>query len=169
MLGLAAFLFAAAVGAQGVAVGKPPPPFALMDDRGQTVAWEQLRGRPTVLYFTHNACFYCTQIIGFLKRMDERYRTEGLQIVGINIMAKDTKLLVAYKRDLGFSFPLLAGNTPEILKPYRISYVPVLVFVDREGIVRQVVGHFILEPDLEKAIQSILRPGKVSGGQGGAK
>jgi len=139
-----------------VKVGKAPPPFALKNEKGEVVTWDSLRGKPTVIYFTHNACWYCTQLIRFLKRMDKKYGPRGLQIIGINVMAKDQRLVIAYKEDLGFIFPMLAGNQEGVLRAYKINYVPVLVFVDARGVVRRIVGHYILEKDLDAAIREIL-------------
>ena len=72
-------------------------------------------------------------------------------------MAKDQKLIKAYKQELGFIFPMFAGNREDVLRVYKINYVPVLVFVDSKKIVRKVVGHYIHEDELHRNIQSIMR------------
>lgn len=49
------------------AVGDPSP-LRQLTFGGETMgtSLESFLGTPTVLYFTHNMCHYCTQIIGFL-------------------------------------------------------------------------------------------------------
>ncbi|MEK6813332.1 MAG: TlpA disulfide reductase family protein, partial [Nitrospirota bacterium] len=116
----------------------------------------------TIIYFTHNACWYCTQVAGFFVRMEEKLGAGSFQVVGINVMAKDQRLVKAYKREVGFPYPMLAGNTSELLKAYRINYVPVLIFVGRDGIVKKVVGHYIMETELEAVILEIVKDGKQS-------
>lgn len=140
----------------GIAVGSPPPLFTLLDENGKWVNMGSLMDRPTILYFTHNACHYCTQIIAHLKRAYAEFGGENLRIMGINVMARDQRLVKAYKEELGFVFPMLAGNAPEVLEAYKIGYVPVLVFVDRQRIVRKVVGHYIQEPELHETIREIM-------------
>lgn len=143
--------------AGGAVVGQPPPAFSLKDETGRIVTWENFGGKPTVIYFTHNACWYCTQVAGFFVRMEEKFGPGSFQVVGINVMAKDQRLVQAYKREVGFKYPMLAGNTSELLKAYRINYVPVLVFVGRDGIVKKVVGHYIMEAELDAAILEIVK------------
>ena len=137
-------------------IGGPPPTFVLTNENGKQVDMNDLLDRPTVMYFTHNACHYCTQIIAMLKRADTEFGREKLRIIGINVMAKDQRLVKAYKEELGFIFPMLAGNRGDLLEAYEINYVPKLVFVDGKKTVRKVVGHYIHEPELHSNIREIL-------------
>ena len=139
-----------------VEVDVPPPIFTLIDDQGRHVDMKTLLDRPAVIYFTHNACHYCTQIIAMLKRADQKFGRENLRIIGINVMAKDEELVKAYKEELGFIFPMLAGNRGDLLEAYEIYYVPKLVFIDGQRIVRKVVGHYIHEPELYENIKEIM-------------
>jgi thioredoxin-related protein len=155
---LAFFVMAATAGAgEGIKEGAPPPNFVLLDENNRSVDLATVLDRPTIMYFTHNACFYCTQIILYLKRAEEKFGSEHLRIIGINIMAKDQKLIRAYKEALGFTFPMFAGNREDVLRAYRINYVPVIIFVDSKKIVRKVVGHYIHEDELFKNIQGIMK------------
>ncbi len=127
-----------------------------MDSHGKKVNMEDLLDRPTVMYFTHNACHYCTQIIAMLKRAEAKFGTKSLRIMGINVMAKDQRLVKAYQEELDFTFPMLAGNRGDVLKAYKINYVPVLVFVNANKTVNKVVGHYIHEPELHDNIREIM-------------
>ncbi len=127
----------------GVKVGEPPPAFVLEDDQGRKVNMNVFLDRPTVIYFTHNACHYCTQIIALLKRAEAKFSRDKLRIIGINVMAKDKRLVRAYREELGFTFPMLAGNKGELLEAYKIFYVPKLVFVNQKRLVHKIVGHYI--------------------------
>jgi peroxiredoxin len=142
--------------AHAVKVDAPPPTFTLIDDQGRRVDMKTLLDRPSVIYFTHNACHYCTQIIAMLKRADQKFGRENLRIIGINVMAKDKELVKVYKEELGFIFPMLAGNRGDLLEAYEIAYVPKLVFIDGQMIVRKVIGHYIHEPELHENIKEIM-------------
>lgn len=136
--------------------GSPVPTFVLPDEDNKNVDFGTLIDRPTIIYFTHNACHYCTQIIAHLKRAEAKFGKDKLRIIGINVMARDNRLVRSYKNEMGFTFPMFAGNREELLKTYRINYVPVLVFVDSKRIVREVVGHYIHEPELHRLIRIIM-------------
>jgi len=152
------FLIASYLPARGaeVKIGEPPPAVTLMNEEGKMVELVSLLDKPTIIYFTHNACHYCTQIIAMLIRADKKFGRQDLQIMGVNVMAKDRKLIRAYKDELGFIFPMFAGNQADVLKAYKIYYVPKLIFIDRNKIVKNVVGHFILEPELHENIKEIM-------------
>lgn len=142
---------------EGIKEGEPPPMFTFTDDNDNRVNLESILTKPTIMYFTHNACFYCTQIIAYLKRAEQKFGRQKLQIIGVNVMAKDQKLIKAYKRELDFTFPMFAGNREDVLRAYKINYVPVIIFIDSKKIVRKVVGHFIHEPELHKNITEIMK------------
>lgn len=142
---------------EGVRTGEPAPLFSLLDENSRSVDIGTLMDRPTIMYFTHNACYYCTQIILYLKRAEKKFGKENLRIFGINVMAKDQRLVKAYKEELGFTFPMFAGNREDVLRAYRINYVPVLVFIDAKKTVRKVVGHYIHEDELQSNIRGIMK------------
>lgn len=141
---------------EDVKTGSPAPTFELLDENNKKVDIGRYMDRPTIIYFTHNACFYCTQIILYLKRAQQKFGEKNLRIIGINVMAKDNKLIRSYKEELGFVFPMFAGNRDDVLRAYKINYVPVIVFVDSKKIVRKVIGHYIHEAELHKHIKDIL-------------
>ncbi len=138
-----------------VKVGEKAPTFPLLDENDRRVDFGKFIDRPTIIYFTHNSCHYCTQIIAFLKRVHKRYG-ERVRILTINVMAKDSRLVKAYKRAFDLPFPMFAGNDPKLLKAYGINFVPVIVFIDGKGIVRKVVEHYILEEELERSVRLIM-------------
>lgn len=152
---LVTLLFSGAYAAK-LEVGEPPPTFVLINEEGREVNFDDLLDKPAVIYFTHNACHYCTQIIAMLKRADEKFGRKDLRIMGVNVMAKDKKLVNAYKEELGFIFPMFAGNRSDVLKAYKIYYVPKLIFIDREKKVSKIVGHYIQEPELHENIRKIM-------------
>ncbi len=136
--------------------GAPAPTFLLLDEKNKKIDLSTVMDKPTVIYFTHNACHYCTQIIAHLKRAEQKFSKKKLRIIGINVMARDKELIKAYKEELGFTFPMFAGNREDLLRTYKINYVPVLIFIDAKKIVRKVVGHYIHEPELHGIIKNIL-------------
>ena len=137
-----------------VKVGEKAPTFPLLDENDRRVDFGKFIDRPTIIYFTHNSCHYCTQIIGFLKWVHKKYG-DRVRILTINVMARDSRLVKAYKKAFDLPFPMFAGNDPKLLRAYGINFVPVIVFIDRKGIVRKVVEHYILKEELERSVRLI--------------
>ncbi len=168
-IGLAATLFvttqlvalvppvAAWAGAQDVAkVGHPPPLFALPDEHGEVHALADLLGRPTILYFTHNQCHYCSQVIAFLKRAHTRYESTDLAIVTLNVWADDATFIRRYKEAFDLPFDMLAGKDLGLLRSYEVNYVPIIVFIGRDGLIRHLYHHYVLQEDFEQSTAEIV-------------
>jgi peroxiredoxin len=139
-------------------VGRPPPAFALKDEQGRIHALEDYLGSPVVLYFTHNMCHYCTQVIGFLKRAHAEYHEQGLVILTINVWADGPEFIRRYREQFGLPFLMLAGKDRRLLRDYDVNYVPIIVFVGRDGRIGEIHRHFILESDFQAAVAAIMKP-----------
>ena len=147
--------FAARVAAQAE-VGQPPPLFALPDEHGEIHAIEDLLGRPIILYFTHNMCHYCSQVIAFLKRAHAEYEGTDLAIVTLNVWAEDGEFIRRYKEAYGLPFDMLAGKDMDLLRDYEVNYVPIIVFVGRDGTIRYLYHHYVLKEDFEASTADIV-------------
>ena len=145
-----------AVAAEVATVGKPPPPFALRDEEGTVHRLAAYAGKPTIVYFTHNVCHYCGQVIAFLNRAHQRYADQGLVILSINVMADGAELIRRYKEQFNLTFTMLAGKDPELLRNYEVNYVPILVFIDRSGLVYQIHHHYILPETFDASVEHIV-------------
>ena len=146
-----------AVGADDVAKeGEAPPLFALPDEHGTVHDLAKFIGRPTILYFTHNMCHYCTQIIAFLKRAHADYVDTDLAILTLNVWAADDKFIIRYKEALGLPFTMLAGKDAQLLRDYEVNYVPIIVFIGRDGKIQRIYHHYVLQGDFEKSTAEIV-------------
>jgi len=155
VLGLGLGLGSASAG-ETARVGEAPPLFALPDEHGEVFALEDFVGRPTILYFTHNMCHYCTQIIAFLKRAHAQYGDTDLAILTLNVWASDKKFILRYKEALGLPFTMLAGKNAQLLRDYEVNYVPIIVFIGRDGKIRHIYHHYVLQGDFEESTAEIV-------------
>jgi len=156
--GLSLLLFECTYASEAT-VGQPPPLFSLRDETGEVHELAEHIGSPVVLYFTHNMCHYCTQVIRFLKRAHEEYHERGLVIITINVWAEGGEMIRRYKDQFGLPFLMLAGKDPELLRAYEVNYVPIIVFIGRDGRIREIYHHFILESDFKESVRRIMEPG----------
>jgi peroxiredoxin len=137
-------------------VGHPPPLFTLPDEHGEMHALGDLMGRPVILYFTHNQCHYCSQVIAFLKRAHTRYEDTDLTIVTLNVWADDGIFIRRYKEAFGLPFDMLAGKDLGLLRSYEVNYVPIIVFIGRDGLIRQIYHHYVLPDDFDASTAEIV-------------
>lgn len=149
-------LVATAASADVAEVGQQPPLFELADETGEIHRLEDLLGTPTVLYFTHNMCHYCTQIIGFLKRTRPRYSLDELAILTINVWADGPKLIQRYKEQFGLTFPMVGGKNTQLLHDYEVNYVPIIIFLNREGKIHEIYHHYVLADDFDQSVKDVV-------------
>jgi peroxiredoxin len=149
-------LRAVSLSAEEAEVGHPPPLFTLKDEQGEVHALEDYLGSPIVIYFTHNMCHYCTQVIAFLKRAHAKHHEEGLFIITINVWADDPEFIRRYRKEFGLPFLMLAGKEPDLLRAYEVNYVPIIIFIGRDGRIRNIFHHFIAETDFVANVEAIL-------------
>ena len=147
---------AAATEAPVAKVGEPPPLFALKDEHGRTHRLKELLGKPVILYFTQNMCHYCTQVIGFLKRANALYGDRGLTILTLNVWADGPKYIRRYREQFGLPFTMLRAKDRQLLHDYEVNYVPIIVFIGRDGRIRRIFDHYILPKDFEASVREIV-------------
>jgi peroxiredoxin len=149
-------LSASAARADFAEVGHPPPLFSLVDEVGELHRLQDLLGKPIVLYFTHNMCHYCTQVIAFLKRAHAAREGTDFTIITVNVWAKGSKLIRRYKEQFGLPFRMLAGKNKELLRNYEVNYVPIVIFIGRDGLIKRIYHHYILQHDFDASVQQIM-------------
>lgn len=121
---------------------------------------EDLRGRVVLLDFWSFNCFYCRNAIPSLRRLNARYRSRGLTVVGIhtgmNDRAKQTGLVRRHTRALQIRYPVVTDHAGETWRAYDMQAWPSVVIIDKQGRVRFVhIGDGMYE-EQERIIQQLL-------------
>lgn len=132
--------------------------FQLADLEGRVQPLEQWRGKVLVVNFWATWCAPCRKEIPIFVRLQEKYRSNGLQFVGIAVDQRDR--VQVFARDFGVNYPLLLGgiDTIEISRQAgnRIGALPFTLVFDRNGrIVARELGE-AKETKLEALLQSLL-------------
>jgi thiol-disulfide isomerase/thioredoxin len=113
----------------------PAPSFSLEDRNGRTVSLSELRGRPVLIDFWATWCGPCRSTMPEVQRLHQKYREQGLQVIGINIEGK-TEGVLDYLDQSGFSFLVLfdAGNWQSgVAQKYKVSSIPRTFLIDKNG------------------------------------
>lgn len=101
---------------------------------------ENLRGRVVVLDFWTYNCYNCRNTLPFLKRMDARYRNQGLTIIGVHSpegdSAKNINRVQGQVRALGLRYPVVTDNNYDSWRAYNIQAWPTIVILDKQGRIR---------------------------------
>lgn len=122
---------------EGARVGRPAPEFAVPGLGGGTVTLAAYRGRPVVINFLATWCGPCWRELPAFDDAAWKHQGRGLAVLGIAV--RDSREAVQQMvSTLGLSFPIGLDPTGTVaVERYRITGMPVTVFVDRHGVVRR--------------------------------
>jgi cytochrome c biogenesis protein CcmG/thiol:disulfide interchange protein DsbE len=114
----------------GIKGGSPAPDFQLpMLDGGGTLSSTDLRGKPVVLNFWASWCLPCREEAPRLQRAWERYKSQGVTIVGVNI--KDAKSdAKKFVKEFGITYPIVRDENSEFADKLGVYGLPETFFVD---------------------------------------
>lgn len=122
-------------------IGKPAPDLVARGLGGQNVRVSEHRGEVVVVSFWSGSCNTCRNQLEALDRISKTYASAGLTVIGVNL---DDNLARAEKfaRAQDVQFPLLVSTPENTGRDYRVDRLPMMVFVDRAGVLRAAYREF---------------------------
>jgi peroxiredoxin len=117
-------------------VGREVPDFTVTSLNGERLRLGDLRGRRVVLDFWATWCPPCRREIPHFVRLSDENPREALLIIGIS--SEDEKTLAEFVEKEGVNYPIV--STDDLPPPFdAILSIPTTFFVDRNGIIQEVV------------------------------
>jgi thiol-disulfide isomerase/thioredoxin len=138
-------------------VGHEAPDFTLRALAGGNVRLSDARGEVVLIGFWTSWCGTCRATLERLQRLHSTYASAGLVVVGVSLdddPAKAGELVAGVHASYRNGFDAAKSTGPS----FHISGVPVLVLIDRAGVVRFVHGDLPRreEADLTEEIRRLL-------------
>ncbi len=118
--------------------GKPAPNFALNDVEGNRVELVDLRGKVVIINFWATWCGPCKQEFPELQKASA---TQGADVVVLALdQAESAEKVARFRDQFGATFTILLDDRSHVFDSYGLSGIPDTIFIDREGVVRDVVA-----------------------------
>lgn len=113
---------------------------ATFNDGGEPLTLASLRGRVVLLDFWTYSCINCLRTIPHLESLYERYRDDGLTVLGVHTpefaFEADPGNVGDAVRDLGITYPVALDPDFMTWDAYGNRYWPTTYLIDRRGHVR---------------------------------
>ncbi len=127
---------------------------------GETLSLDQLSGKVILVDFWTYSCINCQRTFPYLTAWDERYRDDGLTIVGVHSPEFSFEKVVSNVVDAasryGITYPIAIDNDFATWRAWDQRYWPAHYLIDQTGTVRQVhYGEGGYE-ETERLIQELL-------------
>jgi thiol-disulfide isomerase/thioredoxin len=101
-----------------------------------------LRGKVVLVDFWTYSCINCLRTLPYLKKWDERYRSQGLVILGVHspefAFEHDVGNVRSAVKRLGVRYPVALDNGFDTWQAYDNQYWPADYLVDQRGNVREI-------------------------------
>jgi peroxiredoxin len=154
-------LFAGALGVASAATelpGSEAPDFVLKSTSGANLRLSEYRGEVVMLSFWATWCGDCRAQLEQLSDMYARYQEAGVALLAVSL-DQSRRQADETANALQVSYPVLHDARGEVGRLYAIDRMPVMVLIDRSGVVRDVFegyrrGH---EDQYLERVQALLR------------
>lgn len=138
-------------------VGNLAPDFTLQTVDGRSVTLSDYAadgGMPVVLNFWATWCPPCRVEMPYFENANNLFDGE-VAVLGLN-QAESAAIIVDYARDRGLTYPLLVDEDMRVNNLYGVLNLPTTIFIDKNGIVREVLIGTISQAVLEDRIEQLL-------------
>lgn len=122
---------------------------------------ESLRGKVVLVDFWTYSCINCLRTLPYLKAWHEKYRAQGLVIIGVHTpefaFEKDPQHVTQALQDLGIRYPVAMDNQFSVWNAFHNQYWPAHYLIDAQGNIRHRHAGEGAYQETEEMIQTLLK------------
>lgn len=133
---------------------RPLPDLILSTVTGQKWSLHERRGRVVLLNFWATWCAPCRTEVPYLVRLSDKYKANGLEVVGVTIDSEDTEQINNFIKEFKVNYPVLLTVPGSVLS--RQKAVPMSLLIDEKGVLAKKYVGAIKENVFEKDIKVLL-------------
>ena len=139
-------------------IGKQAPAFEMPSFSGGLIKLSDYKGRPVIINFWASWCGPCRVEAPALQAIWEKFRTEDLVVIGVNLSRQDPQdNSMAFLTEFGITYPNGTDGNGFTTIDYGVGGIPVTFFVNRSGtIIRRFVGS-LNEMQLHERAEELIR------------
>ncbi len=121
---------------------------------GGTLQLSSLKGKAVYLNFFATWCPPCNEEAPAINALQQKYASQGLQVVGVDVL-ENAAAAAKFKDEHKLTYPALV-DSGTLRDEYNINGLPVHVFIDRAGIVKNIVVGELTPAEMDENVQRII-------------
>ena len=134
----------------------PAPDFTVTTYDGEEISLSALRGQVVVVNFWASWCIPCRDEAPILEAAWQRYRDQGVVILGIAYVDTPTNSL-AFMDEFDITYPNAPDTGTRISGAYHITGVPETFVIDKDGQIAAFYFAQVTEPTFSSTIERLLQ------------
>jgi len=135
------------MGSRVPAVGTTAEDFQLTDLDGKSQSLSQHRGKVVLVNFWATWCKPCTTEMPAMQTTYDKLRDKGFVVLAINELEDEAKVREHIKQ-YHHTFPVLLDRSNKVANQFGVFGLPVSVFIDEKGVVREYIKGGLLTEQL---------------------
>jgi peroxiredoxin len=136
--------------------GQMAPDFTLNTPDGKTMKLSDFRGKAVLLNFWATWCEPCKVEMPWFVDLQNKYRPQGLQILGVAMDDASPGEIQSFAQKLGVNYPVLLGKEEVGTEYGGLEYLPSTFYIDRRGKIVDHVFGLVSRSEIEADIQKAL-------------
>jgi len=133
-------------------VGDSAPTFSLQDLEGNTFNLLDLKGSPVLLRFFLVDCKFCRADTPVFNEFYTQYHKKGLQVLYIDSLGIDKKVVETFVKELGIIFPVAQDKGGTVSSNYNVRALPQTIVLDPEHTIIAAILGGVSEPELTQLL-----------------
>jgi peroxiredoxin len=144
---------------EALRIGALAPDFTLPDAYGKgTVQLSSFRGvKPVWVNFWATWCTFCKQEMPEMKALYAQNQAKGLEIIGVDDMEAAANVQ-QYVEMGGYNWRFVLDGDGQIDRKYQITGLPTHIFIDRTGVIKDIVIGGIQQDKMVSELNTLLIP-----------
>jgi len=143
------------MGSRVPAVGMQAEDFSLIDLEGNSQNLSRYRGKIVLLNFWATWCKPCTIEMPAMQTMYDKLRGKGFVVLAINELEDDAKVR-EHITQYAHTFPVLMDRDNKVANQFGVFGLPVSVFVDEKGVVKEYIkGGLLTEQKIQEIVDRL--------------
>jgi len=96
-----------------------------------------------------------------IEQVYRRYRAQGFTVLAVNATSDDTETDArSMVQTMALTFPVLFDRNGVVATAYRLRTMPTSYFIDRSGVIQEIVIGSMTEAMLEARVKRLLEAGR---------
>jgi thiol-disulfide isomerase/thioredoxin len=135
------------------------PDFTLNTPDGEAVTLSKLRGQVVLVNLWATWCPPCRAEMPAIEKIYNEYKDQDFVALGVDLTYQDDPFaIMPFVQENKITFPILIEEIGDVAQKYELRSLPSSFFIDREGLIQEVViGGPMSEALLRTRVESLLK------------